>query len=293
MMGKAIFIILAAVLGSSAWGAEAGSVDQLVTEVEQTMNRLGAPLELTPDEAVYLQQAAMQLTDPKTGKAYETVGHHALPYYVLDSSQPATPQRQRTVLFIGGIHADEVAPMVTAWRTLLSLEEKQDSIDAGIRLVYAPLTNPDGILTETALHGFPTRENLHGVDLNRNFSHGSPEQETRFLMDLIKDFKPELIVSLHAPYDWLDYDGPAKVQGASDELKQSVQDWLQAIQGTAAERIAINNNFEIYPGSLGQYAGFGLKIHVLTFEYPTKEASHGQSDYKLLGPALLRSLDPP
>lgn len=35
------------------------------------------------------------------------------------------------------------------------------------------------------------------------------------------------------------------------------------------------------------------RLHLLTFEYPYKEASHGQNDWKMLGPALLRSLDPP
>jgi hypothetical protein len=273
--------------------AAAPSLSQQFTDIEQTLKKLGAPLELTPDEVVYLNQAAMQLNDSKTGKPYETLSQHLLPYYVLDSELPATAQAPKTVLFIGGIHADEVAPMVTVWHTLLDLSEKKESLGAGIRLVFAPLTNPDGFLTSTRLHGMPTRENLHGVDLNRNFAHGSPEVETRFLMDLINDFHPDAIISLHAPYDWLDYDGPAKIKGTSPDTVKSVQDWLDSIQASALVHIPINANFEIYPGSLGEYAGFQRKIHTLTYEYPTKEASHGESDWKTLGPSLLRALNPP
>jgi hypothetical protein len=298
MMLRGIFtvLLLGAGVCQSAMGATAPWVTPLAqqfTDIEETLNKLGAPLELAPDEVVFLNQAAMQLNDARTSKPYRTLSKHLLPYYVIDSEVPATPQKQKTVLFIGGIHADEIAPMVTVWHTLLDLASKKESLSPGVRLVVAPLTNPDGLLSSYKIHGIPTRENLAGVDLNRNFAHGNPQPETRFLMDLIKDFHPDVIVSLHAPYDWLDYDGPAKVKGAAPDVIKSVHDWLDDIQASALVHIPINANFEIYPGSLGEYAGFKRGIHTLTYEYPTKEGSHGVSDWKTLGPSLLRSLDPP
>ena len=288
----AFFLLI--VIGNSAIAGEASpAVSQLLGSVDQVLTRLRAPLELRPDELAMLGEQAQELTDPRTSKPYETVGKHVLPYYTLDSDVPASAEQSKTVLFIGGIHADEIAPMASAWHMLVELLAKRESLAPGVRVIYAPLTNPDGLISSTRMYGVPTRDNIHGVDLNRNFAHGNPETETRFLIDLIARFHPDTIVSLHGPYDWLDYDGPAKIKGADPAVVESVQGWLGAIQSAALVHIPINANFEIYQGSLGQYAGFKLKIHVLTFEYPTKDGSQGENDWKSFGPSLLRSLDPP
>ena len=91
------------------------------------------------------------------------------------------------------------------------------------------MLNPDGLLAPK-----PTRVNAGGVDLNRNFptpgwAEEAPvywekrtrkdprrwpghtplsEPESRFLHQQMDQFQPQLVVSIHAPYGVLDFDGP-------------------------------------------------------------------------------------
>jgi len=119
------------------------------------------------------------------------------------------------------------------------------------------------------------RMNVRGVDLNRNFptpnwheeSHHywvkktrknprrypgpSPlsEPESQWLAQAISEFQPDVIVSIHAPYGILDFDGPQKIAP-----KQFGELHLNLL-GT-------------YPGSLGNYAGVHNEIPVVTIELP-------------------------
>ncbi|MEO8168307.1 MAG: M14 family zinc carboxypeptidase, partial [bacterium] len=100
------------------------------------------------------------------------------------------------------------------------------------------------------------RTNARGVDINRNFptknwspvaannrySPGpspSSEPETRLVMDLIAQYEPRLIISIHGDLHMINYDGPAK---------------------EIAERMT--------PGSLGTYAGVERNIPIITLELP-------------------------
>jgi len=95
----------------------------------------------------------------------------------------------------------------------------------------APIVNPDGLLATK-----PNRVNARGIDLNRNFPTPNWEQEankywvnstrsdprrypgkmpisepeSRWVFDTIEKFKPDVIISVHAPFGVLDLDGPAK-----------------------------------------------------------------------------------
>ncbi len=137
-------------------------------------------------------------------------------------------------------------------------------------LLFIPCLNPDGMQ-------LGQRTNANGVDLNRNFptknwgknlgdnatcddeksayyggiSAGS-EIETQFLIDTISEFKPQIILTLHAPYKVVNYDGPAK------EL---------------AEKISAIINYPVEasigyptPGSFGTYAGVERQISTITLE---------------------------
>lgn len=137
-------------------------------------------------------------------------------------------------------------------------------------LLFIPCLNPDGMQ-------LGQRTNANGVDLNRNFptknwgknlgdnatcddeksayyggiSAGS-EIETQFLIDTISEFKPQTILTLHAPYKVVNYDGPAK------EL---------------AEKISAIINYPVEasigyptPGSFGTYAGVERQISTITLE---------------------------
>ena len=76
--------------------------------------------------------------------------------------------------------------------------------------------------------------------------------ETQFLIDTIEEFKPQTILTLHAPYKVVNYDGPAK------EL---------------AEKISAIINYPVEasigyptPGSFGTYAGVERQISTITLE---------------------------
>jgi len=180
--------------------------------------------------------------------------------------RPQTPVPSR-ILFLGGIHGDEWASVSLSYLWLQNLIEQQPHLRHDWLVV--PVVNPDGLFRRPS-----QRTNARGVDLNRNFpspdwqthAHNwwqqfkrrnpryypgpapASEPETRYVLSLIRNFQPHIIIALHAPYKLLDYDGPHHItipqQLGSLKLRQL---------GT-------------YPGSLGRYAGEYLHIPVLTIE---------------------------
>ena len=173
---------------------------------------------------------------------------------------------QAKILLLGGIHGDEYSSVSIVFKWLNTLDKYHSGL---FHWKIIPLINPDGLLRKQS-----RRSNANGVDLNRNFSPGKDknasldywkrktwkdkrrypgpgplsEPETRWIESLINDFDPDVIVSVHAPYGILDFDGPRK---APDNLGPLHLKLL----GT-------------YPGSLGNYAGLQLKKPVITIELP-------------------------
>ncbi|MGC9386601.1 MAG: M14 family zinc carboxypeptidase [Hydrogenovibrio sp.] len=170
------------------------------------------------------------------------------------------------ILFIGGIHGDEYAAISVSYLWLHSLLKGEAETD--YHWLFLPLANPDGLFRSPA-----TRPNANGVDLNRNFpspdwdeaalqtwrnhyrknprrypgSAPASEPETQWMVQLIERFRPTAIISAHAPYGLLDYDGPEHAQ------PNKIGHLKHRALGT-------------YPGSLGRYAGEHLNIPVLTLE---------------------------
>lgn len=181
-----------------------------------------------------------------------------------DFAPPEPGAEQGRVLLIGGIHGDEFSSVsvVFKWMDLLG---QQAAWPVLLRVV--PLANPDGLLRVKS-----QRQNEKGVDLNRNFptadwasnardywvkttaknirrypgETSASEPETRWLVEQIRDFAPDVIIALHAPHHLVDYDGPpsAPQQVGKLDLRQ----------------------LGVYPGSLGNYAGHDLKLPVVTLE---------------------------
>lgn len=128
-------------------------------------------------------------------------------------------------------------------------------------LLFIPCLNPDG-------KQLNTRTNFNGVDLNRNFptknwvlgekdqffggSAPASEIETQFLIDTIEEFMPKIILTLHAPYKVVNYDGPAK------ELAKKIS---EIINYPVEESIGYPT-----PGSFGTYAGIEKNIKTITLE---------------------------
>jgi len=171
------------------------------------------------------------------------------------------------VLVIGGIHGDEYSSVSIVFKFMKKLEQHHSGL---FHWKLAPLMNPDGLLQKKS-----QRMNVRGVDLNRNFptpnwheeSHHywvkrtkknprrypgpAPlsEPESQWLAKTIAEFQPDVIVSIHAPFGILDFDGPKqKAPKRFGELHLN-------LLGT-------------YPGSLGNYAGVHKEIPVVTIELP-------------------------
>jgi len=169
------------------------------------------------------------------------------------------------ILLIGGTHGDEYSAVSIVFRWMETLDHYHSGL---FEWQVTPLLNPDGLLQKHS-----QRLNAHGVDLNRNmptpdwhrktrkywlhtgkdprrYPGTAPlsEPESRWLYEEVRRFKPDAIVSVHAPYGVLDFDGPPLAPGKLGFLH------LDLI-GT-------------YPGSLGNCAGVQHHIPVVTVELP-------------------------
>lgn len=186
-----------------------------------------------------------------------------VPLWYVDIAPRVAPALLK-VLVLGGIHGDEGASVSLVFDWIA--RAKSADIDR-VQWRMAPLVNPDGLLRKPS-----TRVNARGVDLNRNFptfdwssnaqrywidrtgrdprrypgQTAMSEPETQWVRQQIEQFKPHLIVSVHAPYGVLDYDGPPP---APDKLGSLFLDQVG-----------------IYPGSLGNYGGVGKRVPVVTIE---------------------------
>ena len=175
----------------------------------------------------------------------------------------------RRIIVMGGIHGDEISSVSLVFRWMDFL----DTVPAGselkkMKFLFMPLLNPDGFWSRPR-----TRTNLSAVDLNRNFNtktwkeeaikywvsktkkdkrrfpghEAASETETQYFQRVIDEFKPEIIVSVHAPYGILDHDGPV-------QFPKNLKSPLPV------------KTLGSFPGSLGRYAGIEKKIPVITVE---------------------------
>ena len=128
-------------------------------------------------------------------------------------------------------------------------------------LLFIPCLNPDGMQ-------FGKRTNANDIDLNRNyptknwqlteknefFGGESPasEIETKFMVEVLEEYKPELILALHAPFKIVNYDGPAKE--IAEKIGQIINYPVEASIGYPT------------PGSFGTYCGVERNIPTITLE---------------------------
>ena len=200
---------------------------------------------------------------------------------------------EETTLFLSGVHPDELTPLPMGFRLARYLNDHKELwVKQGVRIVIAPLVNPDGFL----LPRVAQRTNFNGVDLNRNLftadwynrakkwwvdrrerspSHfpghfPNSEIETLFQIKLIEEFNPDKILSMHAPLGFLDYDGPGSASprrlSASEKTAKRI---VHAISASTRNYRIVDYSF--YPGSLGNYAGNERNIPTLTLEFETTD----------------------
>jgi len=176
---------------------------------------------------------------------------------------------QGRILLVGGTHGDELASISIVFKWMHILEKHHSGL---FHWRINPLMNPDG-----ALQPRHQRTNANGVDLNRNFStpdsqngaalrywkvrtyenarrypgpYPLSEPETTWLHDEINQFKPNVVIAVHAPYSLVDYDAPSR-----KNAPRRIGHLYKNLMGT-------------YPGSLGNYAGIHLGVPVITLELP-------------------------
>lgn len=186
-----------------------------------------------------------------------------------DHTPPQQPVAR--VLVVGGIHGDELTSVSIVFRWIERLKNMPGEA-ARYQWRVIPLLNPDGLLAKP-----PTRVNARGVDLNRNFPTDNwsreathywsvstrrdprrfpgraarSEPESSWLHNEIETFRPDVIISVHAPYNVLDFDGPPK--GIPPPLRFGPLKLHQ---------------LGVYPGSLGNFGGLKAGIPVVTLELP-------------------------
>jgi protein MpaA len=196
----------------------------------------------------------------------KTLSFNGFPLLIRDFQVDSRRKPLTRVLLIGGIHGDEqtATSIVFKWMEIMNKTGAQE-----FQWKVAPIVNPDGLLANK-----PQRVNANGVDLNRNFptpnwetealaywqkkTKSDPrrfpgkspisEPESRWIFETIKEFKPHVIISVHAPFGVLDLDGPAQPPRRFGQLHF--------------------NRVGVYPGSLGNYSGLHQDIPVLTIELP-------------------------
>ena len=177
------------------------------------------------------------------------------------------------------IHGNEKAgtPLV---RRMESYLQQQPELLQRRRVVLLPIANPDGVVRNS-------RYNAAGVDLNRNFSTANrinsnrfgriplSEPEARAIVQLIRQYAPDRIVSIHQPLACIDYDGPSR-----------------ALAIRMAEYCNLPlNKLGAKPGSLGSYAGITLGIPIITFELPgTANRFNSEQLWQQYGPALVAAI---
>lgn len=199
-------------------------------------------------------------------------GHNSVngtPLLIKEYPPLASRQPQARILVIGGTHGDELSSISIVFKWMHTLEQHHSGL---FHWRINPLMNPDG-----ALRASHQRTNANGVDLNRNFNspdgdleaalrywrdrtkenarrypgpYPLSEPETNWLHQEIREFRPDVVISVHAPYSLVDYDAPNR-----NNAPRQIGHLYKNLMGT-------------YPGSLGNYAGIHLGVPVVTLELP-------------------------
>jgi protein MpaA len=219
-----------------------------------------------------------------------------------------------TTLLLGGVHPDELTPVPIAFRVARYLFEHPDALQSDSHVIIAPLVNPDGFIRKV-----PTRTNANGVDLNRNFftfdwynkakklwqdrREGSPahfpgyfpnsEVETIFQIQMIDEFHPDKILSIHAPLGFLDYDGPGdgQPQGKMSATQMRARRLVTTISEKSQNYKVVDYTF--FPGSLGYYAGNERHIPTVTLEFEKTDPKVVDLYWKQFLPGIMQSIHYP
>ena len=162
----------------------------------------------------------------------------------------------KNILIIGVFHGEE-----PQGEFLIKKYLEQDLSNIKNNIYFIPCLNPDGKFLNK-------RQNANGIDLNRNFptknwrrienpeyfggTMAGSEIETKFIIEILNNYKFDAILSIHAPFKVVNYDGPAL------ELAQKI---------SKLTNYPVKDNIGYpTPGSFGNYAGVERYIPTITLE---------------------------
>ena len=169
----------------------------------------------------------------------------------------------KNILIIGTMHGEEPQGFLAIKNYFLNKKEFKSNNN----IYIIPCLNPDGMQKNQ-------RKNANGVDLNRNYptknweltpvesdyyggKEPASEDETKFVVDVIKTVKPDLILTLHSPFAIVNYDGNA------GEISQKISE-------ITSYPVQSDIGYPT-PGSFGTYCGIERKIPTITLEYDENE----------------------
>ncbi|MBQ3642791.1 murein peptide amidase A [bacterium] len=189
----------------------------------------------------------------KTVKTATTKGNNTISLY-----ETQNEKYDKTILIIGVFHGEE-----PQGEYLINKFLETDLSNIKNKLFIIPCLNPDGMRKNQ-------RQNANGVDLNRNFptknwritsrkeyfggKEPESETETKFMTNIINEHKFDAILSIHAPFEIVNYDGPAEA------LAKKISEITgYPVQGDIGYPT---------PGSFGNYCGVERNIPTITLELP-------------------------
>ena len=211
---------------------------------------------------------------------------------------------KNTTLIFCGVHGDEITPVKFCYDIMKHVRSNQQIYKEKL-IVIAPIVNPDSFFRRR-----PTRTNYRGIDINRNFptrdwrrsalkmwkrryrkdkrrypgKRPLSEPEVIFQVNLIKRYKPNKIISVHAPLTIIDYDGPTS---KGKNFKKASQLLVQMSRKASGYRI---KNYPFFPGSLGNWAGNERGIPTYTLELPSSDNRKHKEYWRLFKNAIHAAL---
>ncbi|MCR4881869.1 MAG: DUF2817 domain-containing protein [bacterium] len=170
----------------------------------------------------------------------------------------------KNILFLGVTHGEEPQGKFLIENFIKKIETEK--LNFKNNLYFIPCLNPDGMQKGQ-------RGNSNNVDLNRNFptqnyevttfddgttsgDYANSEMETQFLSKIIDSIKFDIILSFHAPFAIVNYDG------GGEKIAQKISEItgypVQADIGYPT------------PGSFGTFCGIERNIPIITLEVSDK-----------------------
>ena len=184
-------------------------------------------------------------------KTVKTIGKNDIKLIYIQGEK-----NSKNILIIGVFHGEEPQGEYLINKYLEDFSNNNKN-----NLYFIPCLNPDG-------KSVNKRQNSNGIDLNRNFptknwrriekveyfggTMAGSEIETKFMIEVLNDYKFDAILSIHAPFKIVNYDGPA-------------QDFAKKISELTGYKVQADIGYPT-PGSFGNYAGVERNIPTITLE---------------------------